>query len=274
MPPPDAPTTPTPDAPAEEPTRKRWAGDLTVNKILAGAGAAATSAILGSYLGAAGTVAGAALGSLISTVATSIYQRSLDRTKTEVIARIRPVSGPSVGDDAGADAPTVVAEPVDEATVRMPSPRPAGDDQETQVLRPVPPKPRKRRRFAYAALTVMVFLLGMFAVTGFELVRGSTLWGGEGDTSVGRVIAPSSGGSDTTTEPTEAPTTEPDATPTSDPSATSTAEPSSSAGPGVGGEASTSAPSSSASTSAPATQGGGAPAQQVAPDVQAPASGG
>jgi hypothetical protein len=47
--------------------------DLGVNKLIAGAGAAATSAILGSFFGAMGTVTGAAVGSIASTVVTSVY---------------------------------------------------------------------------------------------------------------------------------------------------------------------------------------------------------
>src|SRR4051795_11636587 len=70
---------------AEQPARK---GDLTVNKVIAGAGAAATSAVLGSFFGALGTVAGAAIGGIASTVATSLYEPSLNRTRPTV-ARLR-----------------------------------------------------------------------------------------------------------------------------------------------------------------------------------------
>ena len=50
--------------------------DLTVNKVLAGAGAAVTSAVLGSYFGATGTVAGAALGSVATAPATPSWPAS------------------------------------------------------------------------------------------------------------------------------------------------------------------------------------------------------
>ncbi len=63
--------------------------DLTVNKVIAGAGAAATSAVLGSFFGAMGTVTGAAVGSIASTVVTSLYEHSLNRTRDTVAARIR-----------------------------------------------------------------------------------------------------------------------------------------------------------------------------------------
>lgn len=140
------------------------APDLTINKVIAGAGAAATAAVLGSYLGAAGTVAGAALGSVALTVATTLYQRSLDRTRDRVVARIRPGTIPAQRRSAAADADTVVFEPV--------------------------PPPRRPWRRAVVA-TVVVFVLGLAAVTGLEWVKGSTLTTNQTGTSVGRVITPS-----------------------------------------------------------------------------------
>src|SRR5690242_5069633 len=78
--------------------------DLTVNKIIAGAGAAATTAVFGSFFGATGTVAGAALGSVVTTLGTTLYQRSLDRTKETVLARVKI---------PGKKDAVVIAEPVD-----------------------------------------------------------------------------------------------------------------------------------------------------------------
>src|SRR3954471_10809191 len=83
--------------------------DLTVNKVLAGAGAAATSAVLGSFFGAGGTVLGAALGSVVSTLATAIYQHSLDRTRETFRARIRLPSGRTVDVTGSADVPRIAA---------------------------------------------------------------------------------------------------------------------------------------------------------------------
>jgi hypothetical protein len=62
--------------------------DLSVTKLLAGAGAAVTSAVIGSFFGVAGTVAGAAIGSVASTVATSLYERSLNSTRDRIRARL------------------------------------------------------------------------------------------------------------------------------------------------------------------------------------------
>lgn len=175
-----------PTAPPGTPTTEEstTAPDLTVNKVLAGAGAAATAAVLGSYVGAVGTVAGAAIGSVASTVATTLYQRSLDRTRASVVSRIRPGAiPPQRGGDADADI---------------------------VVLSPVAPPRRRWRRAAVGA--VVVFLLGLATVTGLEWVKGSTLTQDESGTSVGRVVAPSgdSGGSE------EEPAPEEDAPPASE----------------------------------------------------------
>ena len=135
------------------------AADLSVNKVLAGAGAAVTSAVIGSFFGVAGTVVGAAIGSVASTIATSLYERSLNTTRDRIRARL----------NAG------------------------GVDVEE---RPEPPAPKPWAR--WAGVTAMVFLLGMLVVTGVEFAKGSSIAGTPG-TSVGGVLEPSSAGADTTT---------------------------------------------------------------------------
>ncbi len=74
---------------AEQQAAAKAKVDLTVNKVLAGAGAAATSAVLGSFFGAMGTVTGAAVGSIASTIVTGLYEHSLNRTKETLNAQIR-----------------------------------------------------------------------------------------------------------------------------------------------------------------------------------------
>lgn len=171
----------TPDAPPDPQPAKK-AGDLTVNKIIAGAGAAATAAVLGSYLGAFGTVAGAAIGSVASTVVTSVYQRSLDRTRATVSTRIRRRRGPDGGapDPGTADPDTEVLHPV---------PGPGADD-DTELLRPVPDPRARRRWWPYAVLAAVVFVIGLLVVTGVEFLKGSTITGNQPGTSVGQVVAP------------------------------------------------------------------------------------
>jgi hypothetical protein len=172
--------------------------ELTVTKVLAGAGAAATSAVLGSFFGADGTVYGAAFGSVASTVATTLYQRSLDRTKETLVARVR-VRRPGGQDDS------------EVATVLLP--RPPADGTPPDVRPDVPARARPHW-LLWAGVTALVFVIAMVVITGIELAKGSTLTGNDSGTSVGRVVAPppkdplpaeEAGSADTTT--TEAPST-------------------------------------------------------------------
>jgi len=207
-------------AAAPEPTKR----DLTVNKVVAGAGAAATSAVLGSYFGAMGTVGGAALGSVFSAVVTWLYQHSLDKTRDTVKARVKLPGGRTVK----------VA-----STTEVPAPRAAGEDattrvyvtpgdQATEVISAVPAvdagAPKSRRRLlVMTGFTVAVFAIGMLAITGLELVKGSPLNTSSsstsqrpGGTSLGSVLGRSNSASTetstkstTTSETTsEEPTTE------------------------------------------------------------------
>ncbi|QYN35432.1 hypothetical protein K1T35_45215 [Pseudonocardia sp. DSM 110487] len=210
------PQQPTAPRPAADPTSTEpvqaapaKAAELSINKVLAGAGAAVTSAVLGSYFGATGTVAGAAFGSVASTVATTLYQRSLDRTRDHIVARVRLGGGRQTGIS---DAPTV--------QLTVPQPR-ASSDAATTQLRVEPVLRRPRRIWLWAGATVLVFVIGLLVVTGLEWAKGSSLTTGTPGTSVGRVLTPSAGGdedrerTETTSEtPTASaePTTEPEST--------------------------------------------------------------
>jgi hypothetical protein len=204
---------PTAASVAEQP----GSSELTFSKIVAGAGAAATTAVAGSFLGPTETVMGAALGSVVSAIASTLYERSLDRTRDTVKARVKLPGGrtvdvadtveiPALRGDVG--RPRTSAPPAHRTTTVLPS------------ASPLPP-PRRRRWVALTVLTAGLFLVGLLAVTGVELLKGSTLRG-ENGTSVGRVVAPRPVSPDPA-EPTEA--TEPAETPeTSEPSGTSTDE--------------------------------------------------
>jgi hypothetical protein len=252
-----APTTDPPKAP-----------DLTLNKIIAGAGAAATSAVVGSFFGAAGTVLGAALGSVVSTLATAIYQHSLDRTRDRVKVRITLPARRTV-DAAGeveVSVPQVTAG--GGAGWARVSGRPAGSaNRPTVMLSPVVPARPRRRWPALTAITVGVFLIGLLAVTGVELLKGSTLTRGDSGTSVGRVVDPAPAPAETT-EPTgteSSATTQPaeptgtSTTPTTDPSAEVTAtgsatdEPDGDTGRGAGSAADIPEDSSTGDESDPGT---------------------
>lgn len=199
---------PTPNRAGPQAAAAPDAPDLTVNKVLAGAGAAATSAVLGSAFGAAGTVAGAALGSVASTVATTVYQRSLDHTRDRLTARIRP-TGRRSADVAG--APTDV-------TVPIPRIAPGNGTDRTRAR---PPRAPRRRWGRWIGATALVFALGLLAVTGVEWAKGSTLTARESGTSVGRVLSSGGGGGDREDAvPNTAPSSTPEPSSTAEPTAT------------------------------------------------------
>jgi hypothetical protein len=225
--------------------------DLTVNKVLAGAGAAVTSAVLGSYFGATGTVAGAALGSVASTVATTLYQHSLDRTRDTLVARVRLSRGrgtdlsdaptvqltvpqPRVSPDSPDEATTqlrVSPDSPDEATTQL-RVSPDSPDEATTQLRVEPALRMPRRIWLWVGATVLVFAIGLLVVTGLEWAKGSSLTTGQPGTSVGRVLTPPSDrqeDSDRNTRESDSERPTQSAEPTEEP--TATAEPTTSAEP-------------------------------------------
>ncbi|GAA4806593.1 hypothetical protein GCM10023200_50280 [Actinomycetospora chlora] len=72
----------------EEKSEKAAGVGLTFPQIIASALAAATAAILGSFLGVIGTIGGAAVASIITTVGSALYQKSLEVTRDRVKQRL------------------------------------------------------------------------------------------------------------------------------------------------------------------------------------------
>jgi hypothetical protein len=216
---------------------------LTISKVVAGAGGAVTSAVVGSAFGADGTVVGAAVGSVVSAIAAATYERSLDRTREVVVSRVRLPSGRT------ADVTQVI--PVD-ATQVIPTQRAAGRVQSTA---PVPPRRRRAGLPGLAVATAVVFLLGLLAVTGFELVAGGPLLSSQQGTSVGRVLGygPASGDSPDSSGAAESSTAASSST-------TRTTTPRASSATKAPGDASSESSSSTPTTSArPSRTAGGAP---------------
>ena len=69
------------DKKAEE---KSSEGRISATQLLAGAGAAATSSVIGGQLGVAGTVVGAGVASIVTALAVTLYGRSLDKGKEKI----------------------------------------------------------------------------------------------------------------------------------------------------------------------------------------------
>jgi hypothetical protein len=145
---------------------------------------------------------------VFSAVITSLYQHSLDKTRDTVKAKVKLPGGKTVKVSA---------------TTEVPAPRGAGEgstrvfvtpgDQPTEVISAVPavdagPPKSRRRLLVMTGFTVVVFAIGMLAITGIELVKGSPLNTSSssstsersGGTSLGTVLGSGSASTETSTE--------------------------------------------------------------------------
>jgi hypothetical protein len=160
--------------------------DIRLSQLIAAALAAITAAFLGSRLGVAGTVIGAGVASIVSTVAGALYQHSLDRTSRSVRSRVTQARTGQLDNPADPVSSTV---------------------EETVLVRP-PTAPRRRPRWGVAAaLTALVFVIGMGAVTGVELLKNGPISGGDNGTTIGSLFGQPTLRSTTTPPPTTAPST-------------------------------------------------------------------
>ena len=193
--------------------------------------------MLGSFFGAMGTVTGAALGSVFSAVVTSAMQHSLDKTRDTVKARIKVPGGGTVKVESTTEVPAPNGTGASPSTRVFVTP----GDQPTQVISAVPaidagPPKSRRRLLLMAGFTVVVFAIGMLAITGIELVKGSPLntssssTSQRSGTSLGSVLGDSRGaGTETSSEKATTSETE-SADPTAE--ATTTEEPTEEGGSG------------------------------------------
>lgn len=150
---------------AEQAADRVWSG-IDIPKTLAGALAAVCAAVLGSFLGVAGTLVGAALASIVGTVGTEIYHRSIKKG-TEKLSEI---------------APTFVRAPAAVGT-----PDVAAATEEDKPSETVPEAQRGGIRWKRVALiTGAVFVLAMIALLAVELLAGKSMASLVGHDSGGR----------------------------------------------------------------------------------------
>jgi hypothetical protein len=124
---------------------------LSGSKVAAGGLAAATSAVLGSYFGVLGTVGGAAAGSVVSALSSEIYQRSIERTADRLRRTNR--TAPTPGQARQADPPAAA-----------------------------PPRGLSVGSIVFGS--ILIFALGIAAVTGIEYLTGKPISGGSGGTTL------------------------------------------------------------------------------------------
>jgi hypothetical protein len=205
------------------PDNKVWSG-IDIPKTIAAALAAVCAAVVGSFLGVAGTLVGAAVASIIGTVGTEIYARSLKKGREKLVTV----------------APTFIRSPAAVGT-----PEVAAATEEDSPSHTVPPK-RQIRWGRVAMIAGAVFVLAMGTLTVAELITGKSIASSVGNgtkatTTFGGLLnsgrstrstpapAPSATPTDTaaTGDPRVAPTTEAptDAQPTTAPTTEPTAAP-------------------------------------------------
>ncbi|HET9257802.1 MAG TPA: hypothetical protein VFO16_21740 [Pseudonocardiaceae bacterium] len=209
-------TAPHPPTSPDNPPRTT---DLNLARVAAAALAAVTTAVLSSRLGAEGTLIGAAGASVVTTVATALYQISLERSGQRVRSLThRTRSDPDSGARLTAEHPA--------------APDSAPGDQRITESPGRPARSAAVRWGAVAAGAVGGFMLAMLAITGFEWASGETVGGNGKGTTIGQVVteppAPKEPPASPATHAPATPTTEnpiPTPTGTSEPPATSTTAP-------------------------------------------------
>ena len=172
-----------------------WSG-IEISKVIAGTLAAITAAVVGSFLGVAGTLAGAAVASVVGSVGTEIYQRSLSRGAKRL----------------SAIAPTFVKAP---AAVGTPAVAAATEEESPSHT----VAPRLTIRWGHAAVAAAVlFVLAMGSLTAFELLAGETVASAVGgDSSSGRSTVSSIMGDESAREPAVIPTPDSSTAPSGEP---------------------------------------------------------
>jgi len=190
------------------------ATDLKLSRVAAAGLAAVTTALLGSRLGAEGTLIGAAGASVITTVATSVYQASLERSRESVRSlahRARSAQPAAVDTLPAEDRP------------------PAGKRLDDNAERPSN-HARQSATWRWAGVVIAAiggFGLAMLMITGFEWASGQTVGGNGKGTTIGHVVNDQSGPQHPTAPPAGPASETPTGTPseTSEPSATTTTAP-------------------------------------------------
>jgi hypothetical protein len=131
-----------------------WSG-IDIPKTIAGVLAAVSAAVVGSFLGVAGTLAGAAIASIVGSVGTEIYRKFITRSHKKIVSTF--VTAP-----AAVGTPAVAA--AEDETPSEPEPPSEGASA----------VPRKMRWGRVAMVAASVFVLAIGVLTAFELIAGKT----------------------------------------------------------------------------------------------------
>lgn len=193
---------------------KKSEGRISATQLLAGAGAAATSSVVGGQLGVAGTVVGAGIASIITGLAVTIYGRSLDKGKEkikEVGSKLAPAvkaqmakGGPGAktgtaqgvrSESAFASAPATDDTAATEAAT-APAPAEGSTGTATETSRTWWQKLRRKRVLYPVTIGVAAFGIGLGAVVMAESVTGADI--SPGTSQISRAVSGNTGSAEET----------------------------------------------------------------------------
>ncbi|MCA2216416.1 hypothetical protein [Jidongwangia harbinensis] len=234
---------------SEQAPDRLWSGKQ-VTKVAAGTLAAVSAAVIGSFLGVAGTVIGAAVASIVGSVGTEIYQRSLDRGAK----KLQTLAPTFIKAPAAVGTPAVPAASEDDSPSHT---VPEEERTEAETRTPLP-----WRRVALAAGVLFVLTLGTLSVV--ELLAGRSVASMVGNDAGGRTTVSRLVGDDRDERQRPAPAPATSSAPQEEPTSTGTPDGEPTATPTT--EAPSTAPTTGAPTTAPTTE---APTTE-APTTEAP----
>lgn len=138
---------------SEQATDRVWSS-IDIPKTIAGVLAAVSAAVVGSFLGVAGTLVGAALASVVGSVGTEVYRKWIARGHKKIATFVT--------------APAAVGTP-GVAAAHDESPSQPEPEEGTGVS-----VPTKMRWGRVASIAGAVFVLAMGTLTAFELITGKS----------------------------------------------------------------------------------------------------
>ncbi|PZS01210.1 MAG: hypothetical protein DLM56_15335 [Pseudonocardiales bacterium] len=175
--------------------------ELNLGRLALGALGAVTAAALSARLGVTGTLIGTAVISFGSGLAGTIYQQSVDRTRTAIAATRARTTSAGGGSTPGYSAETAYPDTISDVDRMI---RPTRVQLAAEWLRRLAHSPRRRFLLAGAG-AALTFTVALGVITAIELGTGSELSGGHG-TTVG-AVAGGGHGTAYTTVPTKPTTT-------------------------------------------------------------------
>jgi len=179
-----------------------WSG-IDIPKTIAGTLAAVSAAVVGSFLGVAGTLIGAAVASIVGSVGTELYQRWINRGSQKIKSTF-------------VTAPAAVGTP------------PVAAEEESEPSGPHTPE-RTIHWGRVAAIAGALFVLAMGLLTAFELITHKPVADAFGNKSSGNTTVSSLWDGDSekkSNQPAVTPSTSPSPSPSDEPSATPSDSPS------------------------------------------------